>query len=130
MWKDANRPHRDNRVRRHVCPARRDVADHRALLDGRERERGNGVARVQQRREQIDLGWNPIPTQRWPKTWPPKSLRVDVSNRLVIVGLLLPNDHPLILAPHALLAAPRARQCRWLAGFPNEALTDDTPVVS
>ena len=37
-----------------------------------------------------------------PKTRPPKSLGVDVPNRLVIVGLLLPNDHRLILAsPHS-----------------------------
>jgi len=33
-----------------------------------------------------------------------------VTNRLVVVGLVLPDDHPLILASHAI---PRLRAVAW-----------------
>ena len=64
-------------------------------------------ARLPQRLEQTDLGCDGTRVLRPPETRPPKSLGVDVPNRLVIVGLLLPNDHLLILASHA---APRLGQ--------------------
>jgi len=74
-------------------PARTEIA-----LQRRERELGNGVARLRQRLEQTDLGRNGTRVQRPPKAGPPKSLGIDVQNRLEIFGLLSPDDHRLILA--------------------------------
>ena len=55
---------------------------------------------------------------RRPKPRPPKSLGVDVPNRLVIVGLLRPNDHRCILAWDAL---PRVGE--WSGMTPEHAPT-------
>src|SRR4051812_29127205 len=99
--KYANRPHGNNWVIGDRRVARRNVAGHPAVGQCREREFGNDVARRPQRLEQTDLRGDATRVLRRPKTGPPKSLRVDISNRLVIVDPLLSDDHRLILASHA-----------------------------
>jgi hypothetical protein len=92
--KYADRPHGNNVIGRNSCVARRNVADHPAVGQCRERKRGDHVARLPQRLEQADLRGERTRALRPPKPRPPKRLGVDVPNRLVIVGLLLSNDHP------------------------------------
>jgi len=99
--KDADRPHRDNRLGGDSRPARRNVADHLTLDQCGERELGNHVARRPQRLEQGYLGRDGARALRRPKTRLPKRLRVDVSNRLIIVDQLPPNAHRLIVTSHA-----------------------------
>jgi hypothetical protein len=106
--KDPDRSHGDNWVGGHGRPASSNVADRPAVGCCREQQLGNGVARLPQRLEERDLERDGTMVLRPPKARPPKSLDVDMPNRLVIVGLLLPNDHRLILAAHGV---PRLGQC-------------------
>ena len=78
---DANRPHGNNWGGGDGRLARCNVPDHAIVVSCRERELGNDVARLPQRLEQTDLGWDRTSVLRRPKPRPPKSLRVDVPNR-------------------------------------------------
>jgi hypothetical protein len=96
--KDADRPHGNNWVGGDGRLARRNVADDLTLGKCGERKLGNRVASLPQRLEQGYPGGDCTRSLRRPKTRPPKSFGVNLPNRLVVVALLLPDDHRLIVA--------------------------------
>src|SRR5262249_34216442 len=129
--KDADRPHGNDRVGGDGRPARRDVADGPDLFQCRERQLGNSVARLPQRLEQTDLQRDGLRVLR-----PRKSCRVNVPNRVVVVGPVSSNDHRLILASPRAASAARARantareervsegeMTRYLISFDDGAMT-------
>src|SRR4051794_10823683 len=76
--KDSDWPHGNNRVGGDGRLARRNLADHSGVGQCRERELGNGVARLPQCLEETDLGWEGTRVLRGPETRLPKSLSVNM----------------------------------------------------